>query len=434
MINPFQARDSIQRYIIAGTAVTLLLTCGVGGWAATTEISGALIAPGTIVVESNVKKVQHPTGGVVGKLLVHDGDHVKSGDLLVQLDDTITRANLAIVTKGLTELRARKARLEAERDGLDQIGFPEDLVSRSSDPEVAEALTGERKLFALRKAARSGQKAQLRERIDQLHQEIAGFDSQIKAKEREIALIQRELEGVRELYAKNLVPVSRITSLERETARLGGERGQITASTAQARGKIAELELQIIQVDQDLASDVAKEMREIDAKIGEFVERKVTGLDQLKRTDIRAPQDGTVFQSTVHTVGGVIPPGETIMVIVPDADKLLVEARINPQDIDKVQLGQRAALRFTAFDSRTTPEIFGSVSRISADTSTDQRTGASFYTVRITMPGSEVTKLGDVRLVPGMPVDAFVQTGDRTVMTYLMKPLSDQIARAFKEK
>lgn len=434
MINPFQARDSIQRYIIAGSAVTLLLTCGVGGWAATTEISGALIAPGTIVVESNVKKVQHPTGGVVGKLLVHDGDHVKSGDLLVQLDDTITRANLAIVTKGLTELRARKARLEAERDGLDQIGFPEDLVTRSSDPEVAEALAGERKLFALRKAARRGQKAQLRERIDQLHQEIAGFDSQIKAKEREIALIQRELEGVRELYAKNLVPVSRITSLERETARLGGERGQITASTAQARGKIAELELQIIQVDQDLASDVAKEMREIDAKIGEFVERKVTGLDQLKRTDIRAPQDGTVFQSSVHTVGGVIPPGETIMVIVPDADKLLVEARINPQDIDKVQLGQKAALRFTAFDSRTTPEILGSVSRISADTSTDQRTGASFYTIRITMPGSEVTKLGDVRLVPGMPVDAFVQTGDRTVMAYLMKPLSDQVARAFREK
>jgi HlyD family secretion protein len=222
--------------------------------------------------------------------------------------------------------------------------------------------------------------------------------------------------------------------LEREAARLGGERGQIVASTAQAKGKIAELQLQIIQVDQDLASDVAKEMREIDAKIGEFVERKVTGLDQLKRTDIRAPQDGTVFQSTVHTVGGVIPPGETIMVIVPDADKLLVEAHINPQDIDKIHLGQKAALRFSAFNSRTTPEILGTVSRVSADTTVDQRTGTSFYTVRITMPAKEIARLGNVRLVPGMPVDAFVQTGDRTVIAYLMKPLSDQIARAFKEK
>jgi HlyD family secretion protein len=434
MTNSSGAKDPIRRYIIAGAIVTGILTFGVGGWAATTEISGALIAPGTIVVESNVKKVQHLTGGVVGQLFVHDGDHVKAGEILVRLDDTVTRANLAIVTKGLTELEARKARLEAERDGLQVINFPKDLLQRSADPDVAEAMAGERKLFDLRRAARTGQKSQLRERVDQLGQEIVGLGSQKAAKEQEISLIQRELTGVRELYAKNLVPLTRITSLERESARLGGELGQIVASTAQAKGKIAELQLQIIQVDQDLASDVAKEMREIDAKIGEYVERKVTSLDQLKRTDIRAPQDGVVFQSIVHTVGGVIPPGETIMVIVPDTDKLLVEARINPQDIDKVQLGQKAALRFTGLDSRTTPEIFGSVSRISADTTTDQRTGTSYYSVRIKMDPEEVAKLGDVRLVPGMPVDAFVQTGDRTVVAYLLKPLSDQIARAFREK
>ena len=434
MTNPQPVNEAIRRYIMAGGVVTAILTCGVGGWAATMEISGALIAPGTIVVESNVKKVQHPTGGVVGQLFVHDGDHVKAGDILVRLDDTVTRANLAIVTKGLTELEARKARLEAERDGLKEIHFPDDLLQHMSDLEVAEAVGGERKLFDLRRAARAGQKAQLRERIEQLGQEISGLQSQQSAKQHEIALIQRELQGVRDLYAKNLVPLTRMTSLEREAARLNGESGQIVASMAQAKGKIAELQLQIIQVDQDLASDVAKEMREIEAKIGEYVERKVTGLDQLKRTDIRAPQDGTVFQSIIHTVGGVIPPGETIMVIVPNADKLLVEAHINPQDIDKVQLGQKAALRFTALDSRTTPEIFGTVSRVSADTTLDQRTGTSYYTVRITMPAKEVAKLGDVRLVPGMPVDAFVQTGDRTVMAYLMKPLSDQIARAFREK
>ena len=191
--------------------------------------------------------------------------------------------------------------------------------------------------------------------------------------------------------------------------------------------------MQIIQVDQDLSSEVAKEMREIDAKIGEFVERKVSALDQLKRTDIRAPQDGTVFQSTVHTVGGVIPAGEPIMMIVPDADKLTVEAKVNPQDIDKVQFGQSAALRFSAFNMRTTPEIFGNVSQISADITTDQRTSQSYYTIRIAMPPEQVARLGDVKLVPGMPVEAFVKTGDRTVMSYLMKPLSDQINRAFRE-
>jgi HlyD family secretion protein len=191
--------------------------------------------------------------------------------------------------------------------------------------------------------------------------------------------------------------------------------------------------LQIIQVDQDPSSEVAKEMREIDAKIGEFVERKVSALDQLKRTDIRSPQDGTVFQSNVHTVGGVIPAGEPVMLIVPEADKLMVEAKVSPQDIDKVQFGQSAALRFSAFNMRTTPEIFGSVSQISADITTDQRTNQSYYTIRIAMPSDQTARLGDVKIVPGMPVEAFVKTGDRTVMSYLMKPLSDQMNRAFRE-
>lgn len=229
------------------------------------------------------------------------------------------------------------------------------------------------------------------------------------------------------------MPITRLSQLEREATRLDGERGQLIASIAQAKGKIAELQLQIIQVDQDLSSEVAKEMREIDAKIGEFVERKVSALDQLQRTDIRAPQDGTVFQSTVHTVGGVIPAGEPIMMIVPNADKLTVEAKVNPQDIDKVQVGQRAMLRFSAFNVRTTPEISGTVSQVSADSTTDQRTNQSYYTIRVAMSPEQVARLGDVKLVPGMPVEAFVKTGERTVMSYLMKPLSDQLNRAFRE-
>jgi HlyD family secretion protein len=298
---------------------------------------------------------------------------------------------------------------------------------------VAQAMSAELKLFALRRTARAGQKSQLRQRISQANEEIVGFTAQKAAKEKEIALIENELTGVRELYQKNLVPITRLSQLEREASRLGGERGHLIAATAQAKGKIAELELQIIQVDQDLASEVAREMREIDARIGEFVERRVSALDQLKRTDIRAPQNGTVFQSTVHTIGGVIPAGEPIMMIVPDSDRLTVEARVNPQDIDKVQIGQTALLRFSAFNSRTTPEIFGNVSQVSADVTTDPRTNQSYYTVRIAMPPEETARLGDVKLVPGMPVEAFVQTGDRTVMSYLMKPLSDQINRAFRE-
>src|SRR5664280_1888459 len=430
---PTSALESIRRYTIAGIVVVLILTCGVGVWAAATEISGALIAPGTIVVESNVKKVQHPTGGVVGQLLVRDGDRVKAGDLLVRLDDTIMRANLAIVTKALTELNARKARLEAERDGAETVKFPDDLMQQADVPEIAQVLMGERKLFELRRSARAGQKAQLQERINQSGEETAGLSAQKNAKEKEITLIEHELAGVRDLFNKNLVPMTRLTSLERDATRIDGERGQLIATIAQAKGKIAELRLQIIQIDQDLSSEVAKEMREIDAKIGEFVERKVSAMDQLKRTDIRSPQDGTVFQSTVHTVGGVMPAGEPIMLIVPEADKLTIEARVNPQDIDKVQLGQIAALRFSAFNVRTTPEIFGTVSRVSADTTTDQRTNQSYYTIRIAMPPEQVTRLGDVKLVPGMPVEAFVQTGDRTVISYLMKPLSDQINRAFRE-
>jgi len=427
-------RRSMRRHLIAAIVVVLVLVIGVGGWAATAVISGAVVASGSIVVDSNVKKVQHLTGGIVGELRVRDGDRVRAGDIVVRLDETVTRANLAIVTKGLDELTARKARLESERDGSDTIIFPAQLLAGAGDPDRAAAMDSERKLFNLRRTARNGQKAQLRERIAQLGEEITGLIAQQNSKAKEIALIERELAGVRELWKQNLVQLTRLTALEREAARLDGERGQLIAAAAQAKGKIAETTLQILQVDQDIASDVAKELREVDGKIGEFIERKVTAEDQLKRTDIRAPQDGTVFQLAVHTVGGVITAGDPIMLIVPDADNLSVEVKVNPQDIDQLQLNQKAILRFTAFNVRTTPEIEGTVTRISADTSTDQRTGQSYYIVRIAMAADQVERLGDVKLLPGMPVEAFVQTGDRTMFSYLMKPLHDQFVRAFREK
>jgi HlyD family secretion protein len=397
------AQGSIRLHLIIGLAIVVVLAGGLGGWASTAEISGALIAPGQIVVESNVKKVQHPTGGVVGEVLARDGDLVKAGDVVVRLDDTVTKASLAIVTKNL-------------------------------DPDVKNIIASETKLFEVRVNGRSGQKAQLHERITQLNEEIAGLIAQEKAKDQEISLVEKELVGVRDLYDKHLVQMTRLTTLERDAARLNGERAQFIASRAQAKGKITETELQIIQVDKDMVSDVSKDLRETNDKIGEFVERKVTAEDQLKRTDIRAPQDGMVLQSTVHTVGGVITAGDAIMMIVPQSDDLQVEAKVNPQDIDKLQIGQKTLLRLSAFNQRTTPELNGVVTRVSPDVTTDQRTGQSYYTIRVSMPPQEVARLGDVRLIPGMPVEAFVQTGDRTMLSYLIKPLNDQLMRAFREK
>jgi HlyD family secretion protein len=427
-------RESIRLHLIIGLSVVVLLAGGFGGWASTAEISGALIAPGQIVVESSVKKVQHPTGGVVGQLRAHDGDVVKAGDVVVRLDDTVTKANLAIVTKNLDAAMAQAARLSAEQRGLDKVQFPAQLTDRASDPDVAAVMASESKLFDVRVNGRAGQKAQLHERITQLKEQIDGLSAQENAKAQEIALVQKELDGVRTLYDQHLVQLSRLTQLERDAARLNGERAQLIATRAEAKGKITETELQIIQVDKDMESEVSKDLRETNDKIGEFVERKVTAEDQLRRVDIRAPQDGVVEQSTVHTVGGVIAAGDTIMLIVPQTDDLQVEAKVNPQDIDKLQVGQKTLLRLSAFNQRTTPELNGLVSRVSPDVTTDQRTGQSYYTIRVSMPPQEIARLGDVKLIPGMPVEAFVQTGNRTLMSYLMKPLHDQLMRAFREK
>ncbi|MCK1357819.1 HlyD family type I secretion periplasmic adaptor subunit [Bradyrhizobium sp. 199] len=427
-------RESIKFHLILGLVIVLVLVVGLGGWASTVLISGALIAPGQIVVESNVKKVQHPTGGVVGEVRARDGDLVKAGDIVVRLDDTVTKANLAIVTKNLDAAQARAARLQAEQRGVDRIEFPQVLLDRAGDPDVKLLLSAETKLFDVRVNGRTGQKAQLRERITQLNEEISGLSAQEKAKDQEIALVQNELTGVRELYDKRLVQISRLTQLERDSARLNGERAQYIASRAQAKGKITEIELQIIQVDKDVVSEVSKDLRETNDKIGELIERKVAAEDQLRRIDIRAPQDGMVLQSNVHTVGGVVTAGDALMLIVPQADDLQVEAKVNPVDIDKLQIGQKTLLRLSAFNQRTTPELSGLVSRVSPDVTTDQRTGQSYYTIRVSMPAAEIARLGDVKMIPGMPVEAFVQTGDRTMLSYLMKPLHDQLMRAFREK
>ena len=428
------AKRSLRRHILTTTVVAALTAGSLGGWAMTTELSGAVVAPGSLVVDSNVKKVQHPTGGVVGELRVRDGDRVKGGDVVIRLDDTVTRANLAIVVKGLDELAVRQARLEAEREDQEQIDFLELLTSRKGDAYVSRLIAGEQKLFELRRSARFGQKAQLRERIGQLEQEIEGLTEQARAKKGEVGLIREELDGVRDLWRKHLVTISRLNQLERETVRLEGERGQLMANMAQARGKMTETELQIIQIDQDLRSEVAKELREIQGKVAELVERKVAAEDQLMRIDIRAPQSGMVHQLAVHTVGGVITASEPAMLIVPEADQLTVEVKLPPQNIDQLQIGQPAVVRFSAFNQRTTPELNGTVIRISGDIVQDQKSGATYYLIHIAIPIDEIARLKDLKLLPGIPVDAFIQTGERTVLSYLVKPLREQVVKAFRER
>ena len=421
--------------MIVGMFIVAFVTFGIGGWGDYSQLSGAVIGQGVVVVDSSVKKVQHPTGGIVGELRVREGDHVNAGDILIRLDETQTLANATIVTQSVDELLARQARLGAERDNADEIVFPKALIERRGD-QIGGSACHRRRTNSLQFAeeARAGQKAQLRERGAQLLDEIKGYTGQAEAKQKEIELIYKELDGVRTLWQKNLVPIARMTALERDTARLEGERSQLSGAIAQSKGKIAEIQLQIIQVEQDLRTEVGKDLIETRSKLSELSERKTAAVDQLNRIDIRAPQSGRVHQLAVHTVGGVIAPGEQIMLIVPDADALAIEVKIATREIDQVYFGQAATMRFAAFNQKTTPEIEGTVTMVSADLTQDQRSGASYYTVRVALKPEELAKFGANKVVPGMPVDVFIKTSGRTALSYLTKPLTDQAERAFKER
>jgi HlyD family secretion protein len=432
-------RRAIRKLNLIGLAMVAVLIGGVGGWATTTQLAGAVIAPGTIVVESNIKKVQHPSGGVVGEILVREGSEVKDGDVVLRLDDTVTRSTLGVVRSQLDETMAREARLLAERDDANAISFPAQLTSRRDDPSVGPATAGEERLFESRKAARAGQRSQLRERIAQLNEEVRGLSAQLAAKESELGLIGTELVGVADLYKKNLVSISRYMQLQRDQTRLQGERGQFIADIARARGKISETELQIIQVDQDFRTEVLKDLREAQGKIAELKERVTAAEDQLKRVDLRAPQAGIVHQLAAHTVGGVIANGETVMQIVPRADELVVEAKVAPTDIDQVAVGSEAVVRVLAGNQRTSPVISGRLTRMSADLTREQQQNSAqpaqaYYTVRIVLPAEEVARLRDIHLLPGMPVEVFIQTHERSPLQYLLKPLQEQIARTFRER
>jgi HlyD family secretion protein len=424
----------IRRNLSAALLVVLLLGGTAGGWSVYAPLEGAVVAAGLVVVESNLRKVQHPTGGIVGALNVREGQKVEAGEVVVRLDDTTTRANLAIVLNELTALRARLARLQAERDGRGEPVFPSDLEERAGgEPDIAKVLDGERTLFVARATTKRGQKQQLGERVKQLKEEITGLNEQMDALLKQLMIAKDELKDLGELHERGLAQRPRITSLQREILSKEGAVGEIKAKIAQSLGKITETELQILQLDRDLANEVAKESREVETKIAELQERKVAAEDQLKRVDIRAPISGMVHQLNVHTVGGVISASEPIMLVVPAADTLIVEARINPTDIDQVQLGQETRIRFSAFNQRTTPEVMGTVFRIAADLIREQQTGLAYYVAGIKVGEGELAKLKGLKLVPGMPAEAYIKTGERTLASYLLKPLLDQMQRALRE-
>lgn len=424
----------MRNQVLLGFATVALLIGGIGGWAATTSLAGAVIGSGTVVVESNVKKVQHPTGGIVGEIRVKEGDRVTAGDLVMRLDETITRANLGIITSQLDELAVRQSRLIAERDGRTQMGVPDSLAGRVTVPEIAEILSAERALLQNRRSSREGQRSQLNERLNQLTEEIGGLQAQQNAKSKEIAFVRMELVEIEKLWLKNLAPLSKRIQLNREATRIEGEHGQVTAAMAQSRARMSETRLQIIQVDNDLRTEVTKELREIQGKQAELNERRVAAEDQLKRIDLRAPQNGTVHQLAVHTIGGVIAPTDPVMLIVPHDELMVLEVKVGQQDIAQVSLGQEAFVRFTAFNQRITPELKGTVTRISADITREQQANVVYYVMRIGLSEDELKKLDGQKLLPGMPAEVYIKTEERTALSYISKPLFDQIARAFKER
>lgn len=422
-------RQTIRGHLKFAVGVVIFVVGGIGLWSAVTEIAGAVVSTGTVVVESNIRQVQHREGGIVQSIRVRDGDEVAAGDVLIRLDDTVTQANLAVVTKQLTDLTAQQARLEAERDNLDTIVWNQGRSDRLSDIE-----RGQQMLLTARRNSKAGRQNQLEEQIRQFNQQITGLQAQVDAKDTEIELILDELNDLDGLLDKQLVSRSRVIALRREEARLRGQYGDLIAQIAQTREAISERRIQILQIEEAYQAEVLEQLQEVRSRIAQLEEQKIAAEDELTRVEIVAPIGGFVHQLGVHTVSGVVAPGETLMTIVPREDQLIVEAQVSPVNIDQMAPGQDARVRFPSFDQRTTPELNARLLTISPDLHMDERTGMSYYTARLVIDDDELEKLGNQTLVPGMPVETFLKTDNRTVLSYLVKPVTDQIAHALRER
>jgi HlyD family secretion protein len=418
--------------LIVGFSALALLIGGVGVWSVRTQIAGAIIASGMIVVENNRQIVQHAEGGVIGEIAARDGDTIEAGALLVRLDDTLLRSELSVAELQLIELRARHARLEAERDDANQIIFPESLTDFGQDA-AAEQMEGQRKLFEARRVSLDKEQSQIGERIKQTGNQIDGAEAQLTALAIQEQLIIKELTDQETLLAKGLVQAQRVSTLRREAARLAGEIGKLTADVAQFRGEIAAFEIERLKLETTRRENAITELRDIQFRELELAERRRSLLERFARLDIRAPVGGIVYGSTIFAQNAVIQPAEALMYVVPQDQPLIISARVEAIHIDQVHIGQPAALMFTAFNQRLTPEVTGRVIAVSADIFQDEVTGHTFYKVDLMPLETELPKLDNQELLPGMPVEAHLRTDNRTPISYLTKPLTDYFGRALRE-
>ncbi|WP_375305225.1 HlyD family type I secretion periplasmic adaptor subunit [Bradyrhizobium sp. A11] len=434
--NPGSIERSLRLWprIVGGLSLVVVLVIGCGGWAAIAKLEGAIVASGTVKVDENLKEVQHRDGGIVKTLSIRQGDFVREGQILATLDDVQIKAELLIVRSQLGEALGRQARLIAERDNLPSIEFPADLGRISTASEVV--IQGERRLFAGNKLGRDSQKEQLELSVSQTLEEIKGMEARLAAKEHEIQLVGAERDKLDALFEKKIVEYTRVYSAHRDWARILGERGEISAGIARAKVRASEIRVQIIAVDQNASTEAQRDLRTVDARIAELSERKLAIEDRLSRTEIRSPVAGYVNELFIHTVGGVITPAAKIATIVPQHAELKFEIKISPADIDQVREGQSARVRLTAFNRNTTPEMRGSVVMLSPASARDPSNGQEYYVAFVNLLPTEdaIAKLHGFKLVPGMPAEVFISTQERTAASYLVKPFTDQMNRAFRER
>ena len=434
MTNP-TPEFSVHRHLALGLGGLAVLILGFGGWASFSEISGAVIAPGQIEVDQNRQVVQHPDGGVVAQILAQEGDSVRQGQLLIQLDATRLGSELAIIEGQLFELMARRGRLEAERDDKPEPVY--DMLLRdsaASNQDAAVLMAGQSQLLAARRASRAQEVAQLAKRRSQIDTQITGISAQSQALGQQLELIEQELKDQQTLLDRGLAQAGRVLALRREQARLSGQLGELTAQRALAQERATEIELEVIKLRTQQREEAITRLRDLQFRELELAEQRRALLDQRDRLAIRAPASGIIYGLQVTTPRSVIRAAEPVMFIIPQDRPLVIAARVDPIHIDKITLGQPVNLRFSALDQRTTPELTGEVAKVSPDAFVDQARGLSYYRAEITLPEAEQAKLPEnIRLLPGMPVEAFIRTGDRTPLAYLTKPLTDYFSKAFRD-
>ncbi|MBN9451508.1 MAG: HlyD family type I secretion periplasmic adaptor subunit [Bosea sp.] len=421
----------LRGHVIVGSALALLLVLGCGGWAASAALNGAVVTQGAVKIDQNLKEVQHRDGGIVQSIAVRQGDRVEQDQVLFRLDDVQTRTELSIIRSQLAENLGRKARLVAERDNLPVVSYPPEIAALSDDADHIRE--GETRLFTGNKANRDSRKEQLEISIVQSGEEIRGLEARQVAKIEEVRLVELERGKYLNLFEKGFIDGVKVFNINREWARLLGERGEIDATLARAKLRISDARLQIIAIDETARTEAQRELRQVEAKLSELSDRRIANEDRLARMDIRAPIAGTINELMIFTVGGVITPAARLATIVPQSARLTVEVRIAPNDIDQVHVGQTARMRFSAFNRNTTPEVSGKLAHISPATTKDPVNGQSFYVGEVQVEDAEIA-LGVRRLLPGMPVEVFIATEDRTALSYLLKPLMDHAERVFRER